>query len=117
MDAIFIELPPFARHRAAYLSDASFRSLQNLILLCPTCGDVIQQTGGLRQLSVGDLHRHKGKRAGLRVMYYWWQDKAQVLLFTVYAKSEMDDLSCLQRDALRGLLEQHTQDDNNHEKT
>lgn len=117
MDAIFIELPPFARHRANYLSDALFRSLQNLLMLSPTCGDVIQHTGGLRKLRFGDPHRHKGKRGGLRVIYYWWQEKAQILLFTIYGKGEMNDLSPAQRSLLCMLLEQHIQDDDNHEKT
>jgi len=96
VDAIFIELPPFARHRAEYLSDASFRSLQNLLMLSPTCGDVIQHTGGLRKLRFGDPHRHKGKRGGLRVIYYWWQEIAQILLFTLYGKGEMNDLCTAQ---------------------
>jgi len=104
VDAIFVELPPFARHRADYLSDEAFSSLQNLLMLCPTCGDVIRHTGGLRKLRVGDSHRHKGKRGGLRVIYYWWQEQAHFLLFTLYSKGEMDDLSAPQREHLRALL-------------
>lgn len=104
MDAIFIELPPFARHRADSFSDNAFRSLQNLLMLCPTCGEVIQHTGGLRKLRVGDAHRHKGKRGGSRVIYYWWQEQAHFLLFTVYSEGEASDLSPAQRDSLRSLL-------------
>jgi len=107
VDAIFIELPPFARHRAEYLSDEAFRSLQNLLLLAPCCGDVMQHTGGLRKLRLGDDRRHKGKRSGLRIIYYWWPEKSQFLLFTLYSKGEMDDLTLAQQNLLRQLLDYH----------
>ena len=35
MKAVFIELPSFERHRANYLDDDDFRSLQNLLMLQP----------------------------------------------------------------------------------
>ncbi|WP_342754869.1 toxin [Pantoea sp. MBD-2R] len=107
MDAIFVELPPFARHRADYLSDEAFISLQNLLMLSPWCGDVIQHTGGLRKVRLGDENRQKGKRAGLRVIYYWWQENAQFLLFTLYSKGEMGDLTVSQKSMLRQLLDYH----------
>ncbi|MEI2266259.1 toxin [Erwinia sp. CGal63] len=107
MDAVFVELPPFARHRAEYLSDEAFRSLQNLLLLSPCCGDVMQHTGGLRKLRLGDDQRHKGKRSGLRVIYYWWQERSHFLLFTLYSKGEMGDLTCTQKSQLRHLLDYH----------
>lgn len=107
MDATFVELPPFARHRADYLSDEAFLSLQNLLMLSPWCGDVIQHTGGLRKVRLADENRQKGKRGGLRVIYYWWHEHAQFLLFTLYNKGEMDDLSPSQKAMLRQLLEYH----------
>ena len=38
----------------------------------PEAGDQIVGTGGLRKLRFGDLRRGKGKRGGLRVIYYFW---------------------------------------------
>jgi len=107
VDALFIELPPFARHRADYLSDEAFRSLQNLLLLSPWCGDVMQHTGGLRKLRLGDANRQQGKRGGLRIVYYWWQEKKHFLLFTLYNKGEMGDLTPAQKTLLRQLLDKH----------
>jgi putative transcriptional regulator len=34
--AVFVELPPFRKHRDAYLSDADYLALQNLLLADPT---------------------------------------------------------------------------------
>jgi hypothetical protein len=75
MKAIFIELPPFARHRSGYLDDESFSALQAYLMSNPEAGDVIEGTGGLRKLRHADPRRGKGKRGGLRVIYYWWDGR------------------------------------------
>ncbi len=106
MKAIFVELPPFERHRPAYFSDESFRTFQNLLIEHPDAGDVIEGTGGLRKIRHADEKRGKGKRGGLRIIYYWWQTGRQFWLFTVYNKNEMDDLTADQRGTLKTLLKQ-----------
>src|SRR6266576_2377187 len=83
---IFIELPPFERHRSTYLDDDAFLSLQNLLMSHPEAGDLIPGTGGLRKLRFADERRGKGKRGGLRVIYYWWESGSQFWLFTVFDK-------------------------------
>lgn len=104
MKALFVELPAFVRFRAAYLDDEGFRGLQNSILKAPEAGDVITGTGGLRKLRHGDASRGKGKRGGLRVIYFWWEVKRQIWLFTLYDKDEMEDLSPKERSALKDML-------------
>lgn len=104
MKAIFLELPPFERHRQTYLNDESFRGLQKVLMANPEAGDVIEGTGGLRKLRYADEKRGKGKRGGLRILYFWWQAGTQFWLFTVYNKNEMDDLTADQRKILKDLL-------------
>ena len=104
MKALFVELPPFARFRADYLDDEEFRSLQVLLMRNPEAGDVIEGTGGLRKLRYGDARRGKGKRGGLRVIYYWWATGRQFWLFTLYDKDEADDLSAKEKKLLKDLL-------------
>jgi len=70
MKALFVELPAFERNRSAYLTDEAFRDLQNAMLKNPEAGDVITGTGGLRKVRHGDATRCKGKRGGLRIIYY-----------------------------------------------
>lgn len=70
MKAIFVELPAFTRHRDEYLDDDGFRELQNLPMEDPEAGDVIKDAAGLRKLRFADTRRNKGKRGGLRVIYY-----------------------------------------------
>lgn len=83
MKAVFIELPAFERHRDEYLDDEGFRQLQLTLLANPEAGDTIEGTGGLRKLRFGDVRRSKGKRGGLRVIYYYWTGGGGVLAFHV----------------------------------
>lgn len=106
MRATFIELPPFERHRQGYLSDENFRAFQKMLMDNTEAGDVIEGTGGLRKIRYADEKRGKGKRGGLRVIYFWWQSGKQFWLFTVYNKDEMDDLTAAQRKILKELLKQ-----------
>jgi hypothetical protein len=104
MKAIFVELPAFAKYRSEYLDDEGLRGLQNSLMANPEAGDVIEGTGGLRKIRQADPRRGKGKRGGLRVIYYWWDGKRQFWLFTLYDKDEMDDLSAKEKNALKGML-------------
>lgn len=76
MKAVFVELPSFARVRSEYLDDDGFRKLQLLLMQAPTAGDLMEGAGGLRKMRMPDARRGKGKRGGLRVIYYWWEPGA-----------------------------------------
>ena len=104
MQGVFVELPPFERHRSSFLDDDAFLALQNLLMQHPEAGDPIPDTGGLRKLRFADGRRGKGKRGGLRVIYYWWVTGLQFWLFTIYDKDEMADLTPQQRKALKALI-------------
>ena len=90
--------------RPTYLNDEDFLKLQIFLLKNPEAGTVIEGSGGLRKLRHGDPKRGKGKRGGLRVIYYWWNGGHQFWLFTLYDKDEMEDLSVSKRNALKNLL-------------
>ena len=104
MKAVFVELPAFERHRADYLDDDAFRSLQYLLMQHPEAGDLMPDTGGLRKLRFADARRGKGKRGGLRVIYYWWVAGLQSWLFTLYDKDEIADLTPQQRKSLKAMI-------------
>ena len=104
MKAVFVELPAFERYRAQYLDDAAFGDLQHALMKNPEAGDVIEGTGGLRKMRFADARRGKGKRGGLRVIYYWWGAGMQFWLYTLYDKDEMTDLTATQRKALRAMI-------------
>jgi hypothetical protein len=97
-------LPAFERYRAGYLDDAAFADLQQVLMKNPEAGEVIEGTGGLRKMRFADARRGKGKRGGLRVIYYWWNAGTQFWLYTLYDKDEMADLTPKQRKTLKTML-------------
>ena len=70
----------------------------------PEAGDLIPDPGGLRKLRFKDVRRGKGKRGGLRVIYYWWNSGFQFWPFTPYDKDEMADLTPKQRVTLKAMI-------------
>ena len=105
MKALFVELPAFERNRSTYLDDEAFRRLQRDLLQDSGRGDVIAGTGGLRKMRLADARRGKGKRGGLRIIYYWWERGSQFWLFALYDKNEVEDLSAGQKKLLKRMLE------------
>ena len=104
MKAVFVELPAFSRFRPDYLSEEALCGLQRVLLRKPEAGDVSEGTGGLRKMRDADTRRSKGKRGGLRIIYFFWEPGRQFWLFTVYDKNESSDLSAKERAVLKAML-------------
>ncbi len=79
----------FEKNRDRYLDDDTYARLQDYLLLDPEAGALIEGAGGLRKLRFSDARRGKGKRGGLRLIYYYWTGKAEFWLFTLYDESEL----------------------------
>jgi hypothetical protein len=102
---LFIELPSFNKHRSDYLEDDEYQLLQVSLLESPSIGDVIQGTGGLRKVRWVDKQRNKGKRGGVRIIYYWYVGGAQFWLFTIFNKNEASNITPDQKKILKKMLE------------
>ncbi len=109
MKAVFIELRAFARYREQYLDDDGYRALQDLLMESPEAGNVIVGAGGVRKLRFGDVRRGKGKRGGLRVIYYYWTGGPEFWLLGLYDKDEMADLTPGQRAILKERVKSELQ--------
>ena len=57
----------------------------------PDAGKVIPGSGGIRKIRWAGSGR--GKRGGLRVIYYWWVAADRISMLLVYPKNEQDTLS------------------------
>jgi mRNA-degrading endonuclease RelE of RelBE toxin-antitoxin system len=91
MDVIFIETSVFARQIQALISDDSYRQLQEWIAKLPERGRVIRGSGGCRKVRWKTAG--KGKRGGIRVIYYWSREGNQILMVLAYAKTTAADLT------------------------
>lgn len=101
----FVEAPAFTRHLERYLADDQYRELQAALALNPDMGDLMPGTGGFRKLRWADPRRGKGRRGGLRVIYFHFRADEQVWLMTIYDKSEAADLSPQEKKALKAAMD------------
>ncbi|MGL4608958.1 MAG: type II toxin-antitoxin system RelE/ParE family toxin [Trueperaceae bacterium] len=75
------------------MDDEALRQLQIELTLDLEKGKLIKGGGGLRKIRVADSHRGKGKRGGLRVIYYLQQRDDVLYLVFVYSKDVSEDLT------------------------
>jgi hypothetical protein len=78
--------------------------LQTVLVIRPDAGDIIPGSGGLRKIRWGAPGR--GKRGGVRVIYYWAVSQDRILLLLIYAKTEQDDLTATQLKVLKKIVEE-----------
>ncbi len=100
---IFIETEIFTEDVNTLLSDDDYARFQRFLTLSPDCGDVIPGTGGLRK--VRWMANAKGKRGGVRIIYYWRLRQDEIRLLLIYRKGLQDDLSAQEKALLRKLNE------------
>lgn len=100
----FVETPVFSSQLYGLLSDDGYRALQLALALRPEQGVLIPGSGGLRKLRW--THRGKGKRGGLRVIYYWDVAEDAIYLLFLYPKNQQEDLTPDQLRRLKRIVEE-----------
>lgn len=98
-----IETSVFTRQVERFLTGGEYRELQLALVARPAAGPVIPGSGGLRKLRWG--LRGRGKRGGVRVIYYWLIAEEQIFLLFLYPKNERSDLSPAELRLLRQLVD------------
>ena len=98
----FIETPVFTAAVSRYLTDDRYRALQLALLLRPAQGPLVPGGAGIRKLRWGAEGR--GKRGGVRVIYYWATEEDVCYMLYAYAKNEQGDLTRGQIRALARLV-------------
>ncbi|OFW47899.1 MAG: toxin [Acidobacteria bacterium RIFCSPLOWO2_12_FULL_67_14b] len=106
----FIEAPLFTQLLSDFLTDDEYRELQHHLSRDPEASDMIPGTGGFRKLRWADTRRRKGKRGGLRLIYYYFLADWQIWLMTVYDKDSMADLSAAEKRVLKAAIERETRE-------
>lgn len=98
----FIETPIFTEDVSNELSSDEYRQMQLALMLRPEQGAVIRGSGGLRKIRW--RRAGMGKRAGLRVIYFWDTKSETFYMLTMYRKSKQEELSPGQLRILRRLV-------------
>ncbi|OGO65228.1 MAG: hypothetical protein A2Z45_11480 [Chloroflexi bacterium RBG_19FT_COMBO_55_16] len=100
----FVETLSFTRRLRGLLSDDEYCLLQTALMLHPAKGPVIQGSGGIRKFRWAISGR--GKRGGVRVIYYWAVHRDILFMLLIYSKNEQDDLTPEQLKILKRLIEE-----------
>lgn len=98
---IFVETPVFTAQVTELLSDEEYARLQWYLAATPDAGDVIAGTGGLRK--VRWRGGGKGKRGGVRVIYFHVDRLAQIRMLLIYRKGIKDDLTADEARVLKAI--------------
>ena len=86
----FIETPFFTKALSHYLEDDDYAKLQNYLNGQPEAGALVPGSGGVRKLRWGSEGR--GKRGGLRVVYYLRSARGEIWMLTIYGKNVRENI-------------------------
>jgi mRNA-degrading endonuclease RelE of RelBE toxin-antitoxin system len=101
----FVEFPHFTSGMELIGDDEAYLALQLHLMDRPESGVIIPGSGGLRKLRWPGPGR--GKRGGLRIIYYYVTAEGEILLLHVYAKNEREDLNPQAIKQLKQLVTDH----------
>ncbi len=103
MKRVFIETQLFVHSMKQHLTEEEFRKLQLELLKRPNAGDVMPGCGGLRKIRVGSSKSAKGKKGGVRVIYFDIPEASLLFFVAIYGKNEKEDLDESTKKALKEL--------------
>jgi hypothetical protein len=98
----FVETHVFTRSLKECMTDHEYHSLQLALIFRPEIGSAIPGSGGLRKLRWSV--RGKGKRGGLRVIYFWHPKSETFYMLYVFEKNKQEDLTRTQVRLLNRLV-------------
>ena len=85
-----IETPTFARLASDYWNDEDRNTFITFIAGNPDAGDVVPGSGGVRKTRWGSTGR--GKRGGVRVIYFNRLANGEIWLLLIYGKSVRENI-------------------------
>jgi len=86
----FIETSIFTKLIYTYLTDDEYVGLQGFLLKYPEAGKIVPASGGVRKLRWAIAG--KGKRGGVRVIYYFKKHENEIWMLTIYGKREVENI-------------------------
>ena len=96
------ELPEYIRRANSLLGESERKDVIDYLSGHPKAGDLMEGTGGIRKLRWS--RGNKGKSGGVRVIYYYHDERIPLCLLTIFGKNERANLSKTDRNALSKLV-------------
>jgi hypothetical protein len=95
------ELPAYRTLAEKHLSETERQAINDYLAQNPLAGDLLQGTGAIRKIRWSKGGR--GKSDGVRVFYYFYNERLPLYLLTLFAKNERANLSAAERNELAKL--------------
>ena len=100
----FYETDIFTEQIVDLIDDDSYAELQSTLIANPDAGDLMPRSRGLRKVRWKAPGR--GKRGGIRVIYYMVH-REEIFMLYAYAKNDREDITPDQTRRLRELVDLH----------
>ena len=97
-----VETPGFLRDASSSLTEVERFGMITFLASNPEMGEVMPGTGGARKLRWRAAGR--GKRGGVRVIYYFHDEAMPLFLLNVFGKNEKANLTKAEQNEIRSLL-------------
>jgi hypothetical protein len=97
-----VELPLFQRLARGVWDEAERMGFIDYIARNPEAGNVIPDTGGVRKIRWRG--KNTGKRGGVRVIYFYHDDKLPIFLLQIYAKAQQENMSSDEKAQARAFV-------------
>lgn len=101
---VVVETIPYQKAVNEFWDEETQIAFKNFIGVHFSLGDVIPGTGGIRKIR-WQANGH-GKRGGVRVIYYVYNENHPVYLLYAYPKNIQVDLSASEKKLFRNVVEQ-----------
>jgi len=96
-----VETATFIRQATSIWDEGERTEFVDFIARNPEAGDRIPGTGGVRKVRWS--RAGSGKRGGARVIYFYHQADAPLLLLLVYAKARREDMTAEEKRTVRRI--------------
>ena len=104
----FIETPFFAKAVERYLDDDEYAELQAHLNKNPEAGVIVPGSGGVRKLRWAAEGR--GKRGGLRIIYFVRLARGHIWMLTIYGKNVTENIPAYTLRAMKKAIEDEEDD-------
>ena len=97
------EMPAYRSFAEKHLPEEERQAVIDYLAEHPKSGDIMRGTGGVRKLRWGKGGR--GKSGGVRVIYYFHDERLPLYLLTLFAKNEQANLTAKERNLLASMVD------------
>jgi hypothetical protein len=97
-----VETGEFLKRAKPLMEESERAELVAFVGANPEAGEVIPESGGVRKIRWALQGR--GKRGGVRIIYYYHNERLPVFLLSAYPKNRKANLSKAERNAMKRLV-------------